>query len=156
MKTVVVRRSQFARCCAYRACRDCPPGRHAQTDPATRTGPTLQWSWGKVGTIPSTDAQVAAYLAAHALFLAVATLVRWPAATSVAHEAKSFQNPRRSASFHIQQSAREYCPKPNTVSFPTPVEVPSASTDRVDDVAPTRRPRPIQPPKVIVRSWRIE
>ena len=48
-------------------------------------------AWG--GTIPATDAQLAAYVAAHAATLKVATLVRRLAAISVAHEALKAPNP---------------------------------------------------------------
>jgi integrase len=48
-------------------------------------------AWG--GEIPSTDAQLAAYLAEHATTLKVATLVRRMAAISVAHEAQGLPNP---------------------------------------------------------------
>ncbi len=51
-------------------------------------------AWG--GTVPSTDAQLAGYLATHASVLAVATLVRRLAAISVAHEAHGLPNPVRS------------------------------------------------------------
>jgi hypothetical protein len=51
-------------------------------------------AWG--GVIPSTDAQLAGYLAAHGDTLAVATLVRRLAAISVAHEAHGSPNPVRS------------------------------------------------------------
>jgi integrase len=51
-------------------------------------------AWG--GSIPSTDAQLAAYLAAHATTLAVATLVRRLTAISIAHEAHRLPNPARS------------------------------------------------------------
>ena len=51
-------------------------------------------AWG--GVIPATDAQLAAYIAAHATTLAVATLVRRLAAISVAHEAHGLTNPVRS------------------------------------------------------------
>jgi integrase len=51
-------------------------------------------AWG--GAIPSTDAQLAAYLAAHATTLKVATLVRRLAAISIAHEAHGLPNPVRS------------------------------------------------------------
>jgi integrase len=50
--------------------------------------------WG--GTVPATDNELAAYLAAHATTLAVATLTRRLAAISVAHEAHGFANPVRS------------------------------------------------------------
>lgn len=51
--------------------------------------------WG--GTIPSTDAQVAAYLAAHAETLAVATLVRRLASISQAHAILGLPSPTGSA-----------------------------------------------------------
>jgi integrase len=51
-------------------------------------------AWG--GVIPSTEADLAGYLAAHAGKLAVATLVRRLAAISVAHEAHGLPNPARS------------------------------------------------------------
>jgi integrase len=51
-------------------------------------------AWG--GAIPSTDAELAAYLAAHATTLKVATLVRRLAAISVAHEVHGLPNPVRS------------------------------------------------------------
>lgn len=52
-------------------------------------------AWG--GTIPSADAQVAAYLAAHAEILAVATLVRRLASISQAHSILSLPSPTGSA-----------------------------------------------------------
>ena len=51
-------------------------------------------AWG--GDVPATDAHVAAYIAAHATTLKVATLTRRLAAISVAHEAASLPNPVRS------------------------------------------------------------
>ncbi len=48
-------------------------------------------AWG--GTVPATDGQIAAYLAAHAKTLSVATLVRRLAAISVAHETHGLPNP---------------------------------------------------------------
>ena len=51
-------------------------------------------AWG--GTLPSSDAQLAAYLAANAETLSVATLVRRLAGISVAHEAHGLPNPVRS------------------------------------------------------------
>jgi integrase len=51
-------------------------------------------AWG--GDIPSTDAELATYLAEHATTLKVATLVRRMAAISVAHEAQGLPNPVRS------------------------------------------------------------
>lgn len=48
------------------------------------------------GDIPSSDAELAAYLAAHATTLKVATLGRRMAAISVAHEAQGLPNPVRS------------------------------------------------------------
>jgi integrase len=51
-------------------------------------------AWG--GTIPASDAAVAAYLAAHADQLKVATLNRRLAAISVAHEAQGHSSPVRS------------------------------------------------------------
>ena len=51
-------------------------------------------AWG--GDIPATDAQLAAYLAAHAMILKPATLARRLAAISVAHEASGFSSPARS------------------------------------------------------------
>ena len=51
-------------------------------------------AWG--GDIPTTDAELAAYLAEHATTLKVATLVRRLAAISVAHEAQGLPNPVRS------------------------------------------------------------
>ncbi len=51
-------------------------------------------AWG--GAIPATDAQVAAYVAAHADTLKVATLTRRLAAISVAHEAQGYSSPVRS------------------------------------------------------------
>ena len=50
-------------------------------------------AWG--GTIPATDAQVAAYLADHAAVLKVSTLTRRLAAVSIAHEARDLPNPVR-------------------------------------------------------------
>ena len=51
-------------------------------------------AWG--GDVPATDAELAAYIAAHATTLKVATLTRRLAAISVAHEAASLPNPVRS------------------------------------------------------------
>ena len=51
-------------------------------------------AWG--GTVPATDAQLAAYLAEHASVLKVATLTRRLAAISVAHDAHGLTNPVRS------------------------------------------------------------
>lgn len=51
-------------------------------------------AWG--GMIPATDEMLAAYLAAHAHTLKVATLVRRLAAISVAHDAQKLPNPVRS------------------------------------------------------------
>lgn len=51
-------------------------------------------AWG--GMIPATDETLAAYLAAHAHTLKVATLVRRLAAISVAHDAQGLPNPVRS------------------------------------------------------------
>ncbi len=51
-------------------------------------------AWG--GDVPATDAHVAAYIAAHATTLKVATLTRRLAAISVAHDAASLPNPVRS------------------------------------------------------------
>jgi integrase len=48
-------------------------------------------AWG--GSMPASDAQVAAYLAAHADALSAATLTRRLAAISVAHEARRLPNP---------------------------------------------------------------
>src|SRR5438067_1055488 len=48
-------------------------------------------SWG--GGIPSSEGEVAAYLAEHAKVLAVATLQRRLAAISVAHETRGLSNP---------------------------------------------------------------
>jgi integrase len=48
-------------------------------------------TWG--GSMPATDAEVAAYLAAHAGVLSPATLTRRLAAISVAHEARRLPNP---------------------------------------------------------------
>ena len=50
-------------------------------------------AWG--GTIPATDAQVAAYLADHAAVLKVSTLTRRLAAVSIAHDARDLSNPVR-------------------------------------------------------------
>ena len=50
-------------------------------------------TWG--GTIPATDAQVAAYLADHAALLKVSTLTRRLAAVSIAHDARDLPNPVR-------------------------------------------------------------
>ena len=50
-------------------------------------------AWG--GTIPATDAQVAAYLADHAAALKVSTLTRRLAAVSIAHDARDLPNPVR-------------------------------------------------------------
>jgi len=50
-------------------------------------------SWG--GTIPATDALVAAYLADHADVLKVSTLTRRLAAVSTAHDARNLPNPVR-------------------------------------------------------------
>jgi hypothetical protein len=50
-------------------------------------------AWG--GTIPATDAQVAAYLADHTAVLKVSTLTRRLAAVSIAHDARSLPNPIR-------------------------------------------------------------
>ena len=50
-------------------------------------------TWG--GTIPATDAQVAAYLADHAAVLKVSTLTRRLAAVSIAHDARDLPNPVR-------------------------------------------------------------
>ena len=50
-------------------------------------------AWG--GTIPATDAQVAAYLADHAAVLKVSTLTRRLAAVSIAHDARDLPNPVR-------------------------------------------------------------
>ena len=52
------------------------------------------FAWG--GTIPASDAEIAAYLAAHAEVLKVATLNRRLAAISVAHEAQGHSSPVRS------------------------------------------------------------
>ncbi len=51
-------------------------------------------AWG--GDVPATDAHVAAYIAAHATTLKVATLTRRLAAISVAHDAHGMPNPVRS------------------------------------------------------------
>ena len=51
-------------------------------------------AWG--GDVPATEGQIAAYIAAHATTLKVATLTRRLAAISVAHEAASLPNPVRS------------------------------------------------------------
>jgi integrase len=51
-------------------------------------------AWG--GAMPATDAQIAAYVAAHAATLKVATLTRRLAAISVAHEAQGYASPVRS------------------------------------------------------------
>ena len=51
-------------------------------------------AWG--GTIPATDALVAAYLADHAALLKVSTLTRRLAAVSIAHDARDLPNPVRS------------------------------------------------------------
>ncbi len=51
-------------------------------------------AWG--GSIPATPVMVAAYLAAHAEMLSVATLVRRVATISKAHEARGLPNPCRS------------------------------------------------------------
>ena len=51
-------------------------------------------AWG--GSVPATDAQVAAYIAAHATTLKAATLTRRLAAISVAHDAQGLPNPVRS------------------------------------------------------------
>ncbi|MGO9007653.1 MAG: site-specific integrase [Beijerinckiaceae bacterium] len=51
-------------------------------------------AWG--GAIPASDAELAAYIAAHATTLKVATLVRRLAAISMAHEAHGLPNPVRS------------------------------------------------------------
>jgi integrase len=48
-------------------------------------------AWG--GSLPTTDAQIANYLADHAAVLKVSTLTRRLAAISVAHKAKGFPNP---------------------------------------------------------------
>jgi integrase len=50
-------------------------------------------AWG--GTIPATDAEVAAYLADHAALLKVSTLTRRLAAISIAHDARDLPNPVR-------------------------------------------------------------
>jgi hypothetical protein len=50
-------------------------------------------AWG--GTIPATDAQIAAYLADHAAVLKVSTLTRRLAAVSIAHDARDLPNPVR-------------------------------------------------------------
>jgi integrase len=50
-------------------------------------------AWG--GTIPATDAQIAAYLADHAGVLKVSTLTRRLAAVSIAHDARDLPNPVR-------------------------------------------------------------
>jgi integrase len=50
-------------------------------------------AWG--GTIPATDALVAAYLADHAAVLKVSTLTRRLAAVSIAHDARDLSNPVR-------------------------------------------------------------
>ena len=50
-------------------------------------------AWG--GTIPATDALVAAYLADHAAVLKVSTLTRRLAAVSIAHDARDLPNPVR-------------------------------------------------------------
>ena len=50
-------------------------------------------AWG--GTVPATDAQLAAYLADHAAVLKVSTLTRRLAAVSIAHEARDLANPVR-------------------------------------------------------------
>jgi integrase len=50
-------------------------------------------AWG--GTIPTTDAQVATYLADHAAVLKVSTLTRRLAAVSIAHDARDLPNPVR-------------------------------------------------------------
>ena len=50
-------------------------------------------AWG--GTIPATEAQVAAYLADHATVLKVSTLTRRLAAVSIAHDAGDLPNPVR-------------------------------------------------------------
>ena len=79
-----------------------PPRSRATSRPGSprrRGKPTVATSttsrgWG--GGIPSTEAQVAAYLAAHATTLKVATLTRRLAAISVAHEASGHPNPVRS------------------------------------------------------------
>jgi integrase len=71
---------------------------HAGVAPATRRAYAADLAafqaWG--GDIPSSDAQLAAYLAEHATTLKVATLVRRMAAISVAHDAKGLPNPVRS------------------------------------------------------------
>jgi integrase len=51
-------------------------------------------AWG--GDVPATDGQIAAYIAAHATTLKVATLTRRLAAISVAHDAQGMPNPVRS------------------------------------------------------------
>lgn len=50
--------------------------------------------WG--GDIPTTDIQLAAYLAEHAAILKVATLTRRPAAISIAHKAQRLPSPASS------------------------------------------------------------
>ena len=50
-------------------------------------------AWG--GTIPATDALVAAYLADHAALLKISTLTRRLAAVSIAHDARDLPNPVR-------------------------------------------------------------
>jgi len=50
-------------------------------------------AWG--GTIPATEAHVAAYLADHASVLKVSTLTRRLAAVSIAHDARDLPNPVR-------------------------------------------------------------
>lgn len=64
------------------------------TREAYRADLTHYHAWG--GTIPSSDAEVASYLAAHATSLAVATLTRRLAAISVAHGARGLPTPTSS------------------------------------------------------------
>ena len=51
-------------------------------------------AWG--GSIPTTDDQIAAYIADHGAVLKVATLTRRLAAISIAHDARGLPNPVRS------------------------------------------------------------
>lgn len=84
-------------------CTDAPTGKvasyiEAGIAPATRRAYQSDLEhfrvWG--GSVPSSDAQVASYLASQASVLAVATLTRRLATISVAHEAHNLPNPARS------------------------------------------------------------
>lgn len=65
------------------------------TKTAYRTDLQRFLAWG--GSIPSTDKVIATYLAAHAQTHAIATLVRWTVALSVAHSSRGLQSPTNSS-----------------------------------------------------------